>query len=243
MFGKWGPKIADALESFIRYGVPLIIALTTVILAKKFTRSAGIGYWWCIPRLFPHRMEIPDMSESQYYHKTGPRNTYNIGFFPTIDDPLLIQLADTFQKQYGHLPKNSQARILLAFVQQNVKYTSDEKIYPKEYDAWQFPATTIRDARGDCEDSAFLFAGIAYLIGLDVIMVGQPGHMTCGYAAEGWNIGASVFFNGKTYWIMETTSVLNWQGMGPSGSNRLENIKLIDDIFRSQIRDMIPVIP
>jgi hypothetical protein len=210
------------------------------------TRKPSGKSWVCIPRGLPHFLDIPDMSESEYYHKTGPRWLSAFGMAPTIDDPLLIKLAETFKEKYGGMSAHDQTTILLSFVQQNVKYVGDEKRYPGASivdDIWQFPATTIRDAKGDCEDSAFLFAGLAKLVGLDVIVVNLVGHVTCGVCTgRDYRLATYYEHNGKKYYDCDGTSAFGKIGLG-SGLQleNLHEVVVMDELYKNQIYSIEPI--
>lgn len=87
---------------------------------------------------------------------------------------------------------------LLPYVTDDVSRGFDE--YPK------FPAETIVDARGDCEDTSILLASIlqSTAFNYDMVLIQPPGHMACGIYGQDLP-GYYWEYNGRKYYYIETT--------------------------------------
>jgi hypothetical protein len=90
---------------------------------------------------------------------------------------------------------------VVSFVQA-MKYERDKD--PKiEYA--KFPAETLVDAAGDCEDSAILLAALLDELGYGTILISPPGHMALGIACADCT-GSYIDYKGRKYYYTETTS-------------------------------------
>jgi len=115
---------------------------------------------------------------------------------------------------------------VVAFVNDTVRYTSDENQYgAREY--WAYPMETLANERGDCEDSAILLAALLRALGVDVILihVREPSHVAVGIALTIERPGRWVNCNGKQYFYAEAIEGQNWRiGQLPSNiDTRPEN--------------------
>lgn len=70
--------------------------------------------------------------------------------------------------------------------------------YPK------YPAETLYDYCGDCEDKAILLAGILRECGFDVVWIQLKEHIIVGVAGD--LQGTNVVYNGTTYYTLDGTS-------------------------------------
>ena len=77
--------------------------------------------------------------------------------------------------------------------------------YIKQPDYPKYPIETIRDERGDCEDTSFLMASILKALGVDTILLVYSDHMAVGFAS---NVcpGNSYTYKEGRYCFLETTS-------------------------------------
>ena len=196
------------------------------------------GYSWVYGMRF-YSIVIPDLTKSPYYGKNAPKNLNWQAYYPTIDDPVLKQVASQLnylasKKKMGDTQK---ANFILKFVQMNIKYTKDSDQYGKsEY--WVLPINTLAKKAGDCEDSAFLCACLMYLCGLDVINVNMVGHLTC--AVDVPAFGKKYTLNNTTFYRAETTSAfIQYVGICLSQDTKLELLTKPDvptDAFKNSIR-------
>lgn len=147
--------------------------------------------------------------EAQYqYYKDRPR-TDNYGAYVSdqIDDRSIKSLADTFEN-YGEEHDQTARQIAdhaIAWVQ-GMKYTQDKPAtgfneYPK------YPAETLVDRGGDCEDTSILLASVFEAMGYGTVLLEIPDaqHMAVGVAGEDAIDGAHYTHNGRKYYYVETT--------------------------------------
>ncbi|HID54931.1 TPA: hypothetical protein EYP37_00260 [Candidatus Poribacteria bacterium] len=100
-------------------------------------------------------------------------------------------------KPYGTY---EEVNFVLSFVQQIVRYESEEKEYPK------YPVETLVEEAGDCEDFSILGAAILKVMGYDVALLILPRHVALGVGGAEGIPGAYVEHNGRRYYYCEMTS-------------------------------------
>ena len=103
----------------------------------------------------------------------------------------------------GETKKEKMAEILLNYVQNNVKYTSDD---PNK-DWFQFPIETVFRRKGDCEDSGLLYAALCKSVGIDVVILNPKGHIAVGIAG---NFEGSYFEHNKRHYYYAETVKPGW---------------------------------
>ncbi len=144
-----------------------------------------------------------DMRKSQYRGKIQP--DVKLEYFPyysTIDDLTVIDIARQLDEQLMGRRDRIKASVILALVQQNIQYVSDEERFGK--DVWEIPAYTLEHRMADCDGMTSLFTSIAYNVGLDVVSVLIIGHMCSAVCMEGIH-GKMYDYAGKRYYHIETT--------------------------------------
>lgn len=127
--------------------------------------------------------------------------------FITVEDPYCIAIANSLMDATADLSDNVRIDIVLRFVQ-SLEYQSEDVDY------WKYPAETLWEKKGDCEDKAFLFVTLMRLMGYDAIttyvVVERPGLLLEGHAASGVALnslsGVAFIKNEKEYIYCETTS-------------------------------------
>jgi hypothetical protein len=147
-----------------------------------------------------------DLSKSPYYGKLpSVMDPKYLPFYSTIDDPVMKDIADQLNGQLEGRRDFIKVSVLLAFVQQNIWYVSDEERFGK--DIWETPIYVLRERKADCDGMASLYTSIAYNMGLDVVTVIVTGHMCSAVKAAGCH-GKGYRYNDKTYIHVETTDRL-----------------------------------
>lgn len=136
-----------------------------------------------------YEIDIPPMFYSPYYQQTHNFGVQYLPYFPTLDDPVLRQIAEDFDELMKGRTDNYKILCLQAMVQQNVRYVSDVDRFGKE-NVWCFPIQTLITKMGDCEDSAILYVSLATLIGLDAIFFYYSTHT---YAGVYLDIGCAFY--------------------------------------------------
>lgn len=157
----------------------------------------------CIYGARKYEMTI-DRSKSPYAGmKPGIRNFDFLPYYSTIDDPAMIDAAEQLASQLEGRDDRIKAAVVLAMIQQNIKYKHDEDIYG-ELDVWGVPITVADLGVGDCDCMANLYVSLAHNLGLDVVNVTIHGHMFPAVCFDGGH-GRSYEYDGKTYYHMEVT--------------------------------------
>ncbi len=196
----------------------LLIVLISILVIGAYTLLLYVWKyidhgWFAICGLQP--VWIKDTVASTYAGLDHRISYTSLGMFPTADDPKLKNLAAQISAKGGS--RKHKARVALALVQQYVRYVSDSIEYGKR-DRWVLPWQVIRNRKGDCEDSAFLYAGLLYNMGIPSIVVSVKGHMTVGVdlGGKGACIGKKGFTYGNTFYVLaEPVSILPLFGMFP----------------------------
>lgn len=99
--------------------------------------------------------------------------------------------------------------IAIDFVQSMIYEYDIDYIGANEYP--KYPIETIKDEKGDCEDTSFLMASILEALGIDVILFDLPRHMAVGVECSDCT-GAYSTYRGKRYYFLETTGAPgSWQ--------------------------------
>ena len=99
------------------------------------------------------------------------------------------------------------ANFILRFVQ-SMEYLED----PDDGDIAKYPADTLIDEGGDCEDTSVLYAAIMEWLGYEAAFIllesgpGESNHVMVGVNLEGIN-GTSLEYSGTRYYTAETTGV------------------------------------
>ena len=159
-----------------------------------------------------------DLQKSQYYGKIPSEMRYDyLPYYSTIDDEAVIDIARQLDEQLRGRRDFIKVSVLLTFVQQNVKYVSDEERFGK--DVWETPIYVLRERVADCDGMASLYVSIAYNMGIDVISVIVTGHMCPAVNVQGCH-GKKYIYDGMDYIHVETTDRLPAAGRYWGGSTK-----------------------
>lgn len=161
--------------------------------------------FWFIYHGIPRHIKRPVCQLSKYYDRFPQSDTNLIGYIPTIDDPFMIELAGNIMKKVGKRSQKYRAGYILKLVQMGYTYSLDRKTYG-DRERYQFPVCTSFLHIGDCEDGAYLGAGLSKLCGIDQAIIHVYGHMAYGVNVDGF--GCKFDHDGKKYLWCETTSPL-----------------------------------
>jgi predicted transglutaminase-like cysteine proteinase len=142
--------------------------------------------------------------KSLYEYCTARPRVDSYGFYggDTLNDAYVKNIAEQFSSQ-SNLSKSEQVDLAISFVQ-SLEYTSDS--VTAGYDEYQrYPAETLVDRGGDCEDTAILLGSILKHMGFGVRGVLLPGHMALAVKGEDSIPGTYYTQNGDRYYYVETT--------------------------------------
>lgn len=153
-----------------------------------------------------------DPSDSPYHQLCQMNRFYPyLPFYSTIDDPVTKEIADYIDEELPPYADDAfVANVVLAMVQQNIKYTLDEDLYGVP-DLWGLPSTVLDNGRGDCDCMTDLYVSVAYNLGIDVVSVIVEGHMFPAAHVD-WD-GVHYNLDGLDYYHLEITSDSPFAGM------------------------------
>jgi len=125
--------------------------------------------------------------------------------FVTYTDSSILAFRDYLEEQSAGMTKLQRANFVLRFVQKNIEYTKDASGKGmNEY--WKYPYETLYDMRGDCEDSAILYASLMKSLGYEVALILYDDHMATGIGMPSGTSGTYYEKNGTCYYYCETTA-------------------------------------
>lgn len=186
--------------------VLLIMTIYPVMLycIKNYLKKKDGEFFW-VYHFIPHRMQV-DLKSSQYYGMgTNTVQKYNyMSSYPTVDDEVVIHIAEELNKRCRGMSARYKAGMILAFVQQNVKYVSDSTQYGT-LDYWAIPIQTLCSREGDCEDTAILYCAIAYNMKVQSVFTIVPGHAFASIKQQGIT---DIIIDDERWCPMETTSYI-----------------------------------
>ena len=127
-------------------------------------------------------VDVPSDLGEQYASSLVPRfglEEYRLYTFVTPDDPAVRALADRIESITQLGGDRMRADVALSIVHENVAYATDQEMHGVS-DYWQYPAETLLSGKGDCEDQALLLASLLEALGMDTVLVIEPGHASVG---------------------------------------------------------------
>lgn len=152
-----------------------------------------------------HEFVIPASCYEQYRSMCPDRGrrTYDAAHhaqFVTSDDVMIRYIATTLTQ--GDFTPEKKAQHLLDWVRSTVAYDKIEFESKKEF--FRFPIETLAERRGDCDDTALLYAALCRSIGIDTVLISFPGHIGVGVAGDFYGNGWET--RGKRFYFAETTN-------------------------------------
>ena len=129
-----------------------------------------------------------------------------------IADQQAVTIADYLNSLTEDMTNLQKAIVLMYFVQDVIEYSSDYDLY-KQSEWWATPIETVWSGKGDCEDTAILYATVGALMGLDTGLIAfdyvDAGHIGAAIALKddesvtGRDVTTFVI-DGVTYLYIET---------------------------------------
>ncbi|MFT4526744.1 MAG: hypothetical protein ACI9FU_000184 [Granulosicoccus sp.] len=141
-------------------------------------------------KVYNHFASLPRVIDDYSYYAAS------CDFIPFVPNLVngLIKLATE-----ADLNRWQMMEMTIAFVQ-SLPYTHD-----KGYDHPKFPAETLVDGTGDCEDTSILLAAILEELGIEAVLLSPPKHMGIGIACSDCH-GRAYKSKGTNYFYVETTA-------------------------------------
>lgn len=149
-------------------------------------------------------VEIPEGCISLPIARLGPPTRLNMMLTP--DDHTVRQLSewvDELAERSGNTEDRDKAYIASGLVSQNISYeweNYEASGITIPFDHWKLPWETVRDGKGDCEDTAILLASILLASGVECALTVETDHVSVAVYGED---GYTVAWNGRTYGMMD----------------------------------------
>lgn len=161
---------------------------------------------------------VPNYVYYKNYNTDGRHHINNAkdSEFVTYTDSTILDMRDFLEKQSRNMSDLQRANFVLRFVQETITYTKDASGKGmNEY--WKYPYETLFDMRGDCEDTAILYAALMKSLGYEVALILYDDHMATGIGMPSSTYGTYYEKNGTCYYYCETTATGWWLGDIPDG--------------------------
>jgi hypothetical protein len=140
------------------------------------------------------------------FYSVYPQTDYNVYFDASLSPEARYSLVHALKPIIEDKTEAEAVNILLRFVQTAFEYKKDEVQFGREKPF--FAEETLFYPFSDCEDRAVLFAYLVRtLIGLEVIGLDYPGHISTAVKFSTDIKGDSVEYNGSKYCICDATYI------------------------------------
>ena len=146
------------------------------------------------------------------FFKKYPQTDIGIYFNADASNDVKETLLNDLKPIVVNKTEQEAVNILLRFVQTAFDYKTDQQQFG--YEKYLLPDETIYYPYSDCEDRSVLFAYLVRnLLGLEVVGLDFPGHVSTAVHFKGNVAGDSFMFNGKKYVIADPTYINATIGM------------------------------
>jgi hypothetical protein len=192
--------------------VLLLFTIIPVVASENFNKVYSFQYKYGIQDQDVY-VSIPS-SLYDYYSSLDRiiKKDSDYGSFVTSDP--FVEFADQIRTYIGNKTRKDElyANAVLTLIHQ-LKYEGD-------VNETKFPIETIVDDEGKCDSLSFLAASIMKAGGLDVVLLYFKGvyHMTVGvhlpyepFGTWWWQQPGGFEYENKTYWIAESTPLMDWK--------------------------------
>lgn len=140
------------------------------------------------------------------YYNNFPQTELDVYFDTPISREAYISIKKGFTPILTGKSNSEAVNILLRFMQTAFKYKTDEQQFGQERTL--FSDETLFYPYSDCEDRAILFTFLVRnLLGLEVIGLDYPGHISTAVKLDSNIEGDKIHFNGDDYLICDPTYV------------------------------------
>lgn len=179
-------------------------------LQRRFEWSSNGYSWWV-------ELEFSRALAEYYDDRFGRSPSFDLYVSDPFSDEYIEFLANQFNDfQAEHdLSEWEKVDLAMAFVQQ-LRYTPDD--VSTGYDQYTYyPAETLIERGGDCEDSTILMAALLRELGYGCVLLGlfEAEHMALGVLGDSSISGAYYEYQGDRYYYVETTGDGNEVGEIP----------------------------
>lgn len=181
--------------------IVFLIAFLSIAQMLSATTLTRTYKWNYRGKLYTTTLQFE--SSTYDYYKKLRRDYYDFTVYTheSAAFPVVNNVAATLKgiAQKNNLNEWQTIEFISAFVQ-HIRYVGDGK-----YEYPRYPAETLVDMAGDCEDTSILLTALLMSLGYKSILISPKGHMGTGIAVKGKYPGVSVELNGLQYYYIETT--------------------------------------
>lgn len=195
----------------------IVLCVSQSVYAGTITRSYKWNY---NGKLYSTSLTFDDATYK--YYKGVRREYYDFTVYTKEHNnyPVVKQVATALKNiaEKNNLNEWQTVEFISAFVQ-HLRYVGDGK-----YEYPRYPAETLVEMSGDCEDTAILLTSLLMSLGYKSVLISPKGHMGTGIAVKGKYPGVSVPYDGMMFYYIETTEP-GWNiGDYPQGLTEDANI-------------------
>lgn len=199
----------------------LLLAVFLIISEVLFAATLSRTYKWNYKgKLYTTTLQFE--SSTYDYYKKRKRDYYDFTVYTheNASYPIINKVAVALKgiAQKNNFSDWQTVEFISAFVQ-HLRYVGDGK-----YEYPRYPAETLVDMGGDCEDTSILLASLLMSLGYKSILISPKGHMGVGIAVKGKYPGVSVTMDGQNYYYIETTEPGWYIGEYPEGLTAEANL-------------------
>ncbi|HPE97407.1 MAG: transglutaminase-like domain-containing protein [Chitinophagales bacterium] len=205
------------------YICTLLIGTTMLLSTTLHATTLEKSYFWEFEGKRYNLRYSFDADDYKYYKQIKrDYNDFTVYMKETpgrnVADDFALEL-NRMARQYK-LNQKETVEFVASFVQ-HFRYRDDGK-----YEYPRYPAETLVEQGGDCEDTAILLAALLRSMGYETILLSPEGHMGVGLAVDGDLDGTGVEYQGEKYYYIETTNT-GW-GIGDYPDHLSTAIRILD---------------
>ena len=150
--------------------------------------------------------------QTVHFLRTYPQMDIGMYFIASVNQATASPLLDQLRPLVEGKSEQDAVNLLLRFVQTAFQYRTDEGQFGMEN--YLFPEETLHYPYSDCEDRSVFFAWLVKsLLGLEVVGLNYPGHVSAAVRFSQPVSGDSFSYKGRTYVITDPTYINASAGM------------------------------
>lgn len=221
----------DSIRSFYTYEAsypnklnPLDIHAASTDFTRTVSAQRALSFDY---KGKPVRLNVPYDRRLVQYLDSFPQSEFEL-YFDTDGSSLVRQgLLAELRKYTATMGEEEAVDFLLAFVQKAFAYKNDDEQFGRE--KYFFVEESLHFPYNDCEDRSVIFSWLAHeLVGIKVIGLVYPGHMTTGVALKQLKPEFStVTYQGRQYAIADPTYIGASVGMAMPSYAKLKPVRVV----------------
>lgn len=178
-----------------------------LIIDKKESRNLAFNY-----KNKNYKVSVAFNKNYINFFKKYPQTDIQVYFTAEASNDLRLSLLNDLRPIVKGKSEEEAVNIVLRFVQTAFKYKTDQQQFG--YEKYFLPDETLYYPYSDCEDRSVLFAYLVRnLLGLNVVGLDYPGHISTAVSFNGKVTGDSFMYSGKRFMIADPTYINASVGM------------------------------